>query len=121
MQGEMLATIASIKVNTSEEVEKLSQEADHRTSDYELFAEQMQNKLEMFDQNRDTLKQDLYQCQDKIEELMRLEDRFHEILRKVSFEPSDWLPDNEFIKKNIINIDLSSDEEQGNEKNEVLV
>ena len=121
MQNEMLASIAVIKTNTSEEIEKLSQEADQRTSDYEQFAQQMQSKLEKFDQNRDTLKHDLYECQDKIEELKRLEDRFHEILRKVSFEPSEWLPDNEFIKEYIINIDLSSDEEQENEKKEVLV
>ncbi len=121
MQNEMLGSIASIKKNTSEEIDKLSQEADHRTNDYELFAQQMQIKLEKFDQNRETLKQDFFECQDKIEELKRLEDGFHEILRKVSFEPSDWLPDNEFIKKYITNIDLSSDEEQDTEKKEVLV
>ena len=53
--------------------------------------------LKNFDQNKEQLQKDIYTCQDHIEELKRLDENFHKILRKVSFEPSDWTPDASYI------------------------
>jgi hypothetical protein len=57
----------------------------------------MEEMLKNFDQNKEQLQKDIYTCQDHIEELKRLDENFHKILRKVSFEPSDWTPDASYI------------------------
>ena len=97
LHREMLDTLAKIKVNVCSEIERLNGQIDVRTSECQVFSENMQRMLDDFEQNKDTLEKDMYECQDFVEELKKFEQKFHAILRKVTFEPSEWQPDQSFV------------------------
>ena len=98
---ELLESLASIKEKVVAEVEQLHAEVEGKCGEYASFSENMQKMLENFEENREVLEKDIYKCQDYIEDLKRLDESFHKILRKVSFEPSDWTPDESFIYTHI--------------------
>ena len=106
---ELLDTLAKIKENVYNELEKLSNDVETKTTEYQVFSSKMEKMLENFEENREELEKDMYECQDYIEELKRLDELFHTTLRKVSFEPSEWLPDQSFICTYIGNFELDSD------------
>lgn len=98
-----------IKENVYNELEKLSSDVESRTTEYQVFSSKMEKMLENFEENREELEKDMYDCQDYIEELKRLDELFHSTLRKVSFEPSEWLPDQSFICSYIGNFEINVD------------
>lgn len=98
---ELLESLASIKEKVVAEIELLHVEVEGKCSEYASFSENMQKMVENFEANREVLEKDIYKCQDYIEDLKRLDETFHKILRKVSFEPSDWTPDESFIYAHI--------------------
>ncbi len=97
LHSELKEQLKEIKAKVFEELKKLNEEVEKKTESYKSFAEKMENMLKNFDENKDQLQKDIYECQDHIEELKRLDENFHKILRKVSFEPSDWTPDISYI------------------------
>ena len=107
LHREMLNSLARIKENVYAEMENLNQQIEMKAGEYKDFAENMEKMLENFEENKEQLEKDMYECQDFIEELNKFEDKFHAILRKVSFEPSEWLPDEKFINTYIGNFKLS--------------
>jgi uncharacterized protein YoxC len=109
LHKELLDTLAKIKENVYNELEKLSTDVETKTTEYQVFTSKMEKMLENFEENREELEKDMYECQDYIEELKRLDELFHTTLRKVSFEPSEWLPDQSFICAYIGNFELDSD------------
>jgi len=98
LHKQMLNSLAKIKENVYNEMETLNNQIEMKTSEYEEFSKNMEKMLENFEQNKEQLEKDVYECQDFIEELSKFDEKFHLILRKVSFEPSEWLPDENFVE-----------------------
>jgi len=97
LHQQMLESLAKIKQNVYDEMETLGRQIDMKTSEYEEFTVNMEKMLENFEQNKEQLETNMYECQEFVEELNKFNEKFHLILRKVSFEPSEWLPDESFV------------------------
>ena len=107
LHKQMLNSLEKIKQNVYKEMETLNEQIENKTSEYEEFSRNMEKMLENFEQNKEQLEKNMYECQDFIEELNNFDDKFHSILRKVSFEPSEWLPDDSFVETYIGKFKLS--------------
>lgn len=97
LHDDLKAQLKDIKDKVYQELEKLNKDVAERTKEYHEFSQKMEKMLEKFEENKEQLQKDIYTCQDHIEELKRLDENFHKILRKVSFEPSDWTPDARYV------------------------
>lgn len=106
---EMLESLRSIKENVRGEVDQMSRRAEAKCADYASFLQEMENRMANFDANRQKLEKDIYECQNYIDDLTLIEQNFNKILRKVSFEPSDWKPTETFLCQYIGKFDLKKD------------
>ena len=122
LHKELKTQLQEIKAKVYEELKKLNEDVETKTKQYKEFAGKMEEMLKNFDQNKEQLQKDIYTCQDHIEELKRLDENFHKILRKVSFEPSDWTPDASYIGTftcpELLESDAEEEEEEEEEENE---
>ena len=122
LHKELKTQLQEIKAKVYEELKKLNEDVETKTKQYKEFAGNMEEMLKNFDQNKEQLQKDIYTCQDHIEELKRLDENFHKILRKVSFEPSDWTPDASYIGTftcpELLESDGEEEEEEEEEENE---
>lgn len=116
LHKEMLDSLAMIKKNVSIELEKMKKQADLKTQDYDVFSQKMRTMLENFEENKYSLEKEIFRCQDYIDEMQTLDQNFHKILRKISFEASDWIPDESFVCNYIGKFDLNElDAANGND------
>ena len=115
LHAELLESLGAIKEKVSAELDKLNDEVERKSDEYGQFSENMQKMLSNFDENRETLEKDIYKCQEYIEDLRRLDENFYKILRRVSFEPSEWTPDETFIYTHIGKFELSNNEQEEND------
>jgi DNA repair exonuclease SbcCD ATPase subunit len=107
---ELSGQLNGIKAKVYEELDKMSKESETKINESQEFSNKMESMLENFDANKQQLESDIYKCQDYIDELKALDENFHRILRKVSFDPSDWQPDASCI--GVLNFaDILSDNE----------
>lgn len=103
--------LEQIKKKVYDECEKLSSEVTKKSKEYDDFSQSVEEMLKNYEANKELLKKKIYECQDKIEELKEMDENFHKILRKVTFEPSDWVPDASYIGTfDCEEFDLSDDE-----------
>lgn len=115
LHKELLNTLALIKENVSVEVEKLNKQAEQKCSEYKIFADNIEKMLDNFEENKEKLEIEIYECQNYIEDLDLVEQNFHKILRKVAFDPSEWDPDEAFICDYIGKFDIDGDEKQSDD------
>jgi hypothetical protein len=92
------------------ELESLNQQAETTVRSSDAFREFFNKLLGEFDENKNRIELELYQCQDYVDDLTSLDEKFRRILRSVIFEPSDWLPDETFILADYKKFDLVTDQ-----------
>ncbi len=110
LHQELLASLSLIKENLTQETEDLNKTADQKTEKYENLIENVHEILNDLENKKDLAEKFMYECQDAIDDLKDLEQSYHKTMRKVSFEPSEWMPDEKFICSYIGNIGLKIDE-----------
>ncbi|CAF1140920.1 unnamed protein product [Brachionus calyciflorus] len=101
LHQQMLDQLATIKQNVMIELQKLDNTIDEKSEEYRNYITKMENMMEHFDQNREELFKEIYNCQKYIDDLTCLDDNFRKIMRKISFEPSEWVPDESFVYPSI--------------------
>jgi DNA repair exonuclease SbcCD ATPase subunit len=94
---ELTDQLGVIKTKVYEELDKVNKDGQAKIEESQEFSNKMEKMLENFDANKLQLESDIYKCQDYIDELKALDENFHRLLRKVSFDPSDWHPDASYI------------------------
>ena len=115
LHKEILESLAKIKAKVINELKLLNERITVKSNESTNHMEKVKHLLADYDLNREKLEEEIYTCQNHIHELKQLDENFGKILRKVSFEPSEWLPDENFIFSNVNNnqfnlvIDSSSD------------
>jgi DNA repair exonuclease SbcCD ATPase subunit len=116
---ELSDQLGEIKTKVYDELEKINKESETKIDESQEFSNKMENMLENFDANKQQLEANIYKCQDYIDELKALDENFHRMLRKVSFDPSDWQPDASYI--GVLNFaDILSDNEDDELDEEVM-
>ena len=101
LQKSLMQTVESIKKQVANEVSKMNEDAANKIAENESFARNMERMLTDFEANKEQVQRSMYECQDRIDSLNCLGDKFRIILRKISFEPSDWTPDELLIFPNL--------------------
>ena len=109
MHKDLLSSLSLVKDSLTNEVEDLNTQAELKTEKYESLIKNMESIVNELENKKDTAEKYMYECQDAIEDLAELEQNYHKTLRKVSFEPSEWMPDEKFICSYIGNFDIESD------------
>ena len=104
--------LAQIKKNVTEEIDRMSVVATDKCSEYERFSADMESMLADFEANRERLETEIYTCQNYIDDLSLVEQSFQRILRKVTFDQSDWSPDQSFICEYIGRFELNDSKDQ---------
>lgn len=115
---ELVDMLGQIKKNVVGEIDKMSKQALEKCQEYEEFANSMEKMLEDFESNRERLESEIYSCQNYLDELDLAEKSFQRILRKVTFDPSDWTPDETFLCDYIGKFKLDDEEKMPGEKSE---
>ena len=114
LRVELMGNLEDIKKKVYDECDKLNAEVSKKSKEYDDFSQSVEEMLKNYEANKDLLKKKIYECQDKIEELKEMDENFHKILRKVTFEPSDWVPDASYIGTfECEEFNLSDDESNG--------
>lgn len=72
-------------------------EAEKSIVNAENFSQNLSSLLMDFEVNRELIEKNAYECQEYINDLNEMNQKFRNILRRVIFEPSDWMPDEKFI------------------------
>lgn len=94
---ELLETLGQVKENVTKEIDRMGKQAEEKWVEFESFAQEMEKMLENFDANQERLETEIYACQSYIDDLDLLEEGFRRILRKVTFDESEWMPDESFV------------------------
>jgi hypothetical protein len=109
LHKELLDALSLIKDNLTGEVDDLNKLAEQKTNEYDSLIESVELIATELESDRETAEKRMYACQDAIEDLTDLEHAYHKTLRKVAFEPSEWVPDEKFISAYIGNFEVESD------------
>lgn len=97
LHQEMLDNLETIKNKVYLELGKYNEQVSLKCSEYEEFTEKMESMLSNYENNKEELQKSIYDCQSKIEDLNKLDETFKKLLRRITFEPSEWLPDVSYI------------------------
>ena len=110
LHQELNTSLDRIKTKARVELESLNQQAETTVRSSDAFREFFNKLLGEFDENKNRIELELYQCQNYVDDLTSLDEKFRRILRSVIFEPSDWLPDETFILADYKKFDLVTDQ-----------
>lgn len=97
LQQELFDKLETIKTNTNDSLILLNGRAKETVDNCQKVTENMRQMLKNFDESRDQIFKEMHECQDHVNDLNRLNEKLRLVLRKVIFEPSNWLPDEKFI------------------------
>jgi hypothetical protein len=102
LHKKLCETLKSIKTNVTAQIEKLKLDAEEECSSYSNHLESV--TVETLAAN-DMAQSEIEKCKNYIDNLKIMDEKFYHILNKISFEPSDWIPDQKLIG----NIEIISD------------
>ena len=100
-QIELVKRLEHIKLNVKGEIALLNSDAEKTNKEVAHFSENLSKLLLDFDSNQELIKKNAYECQEFINDLNDMNQRYRNVLRNVIFEPSTWLPDEKFIYPSI--------------------
>lgn len=87
--------LSLIQNNLEIELKKLSENMKKKSLEFEIFSAKMEESFD--DLNEEDLISKIFKCQNSIDNMKALEDNFFKILKKISFEPSQFRPNENFI------------------------
>lgn len=114
-QQDMSESLNRIKLKAQVELKALNEQAGEAVDEANIFVASFNKMLEEFEENKSQIEVDIWQCQEYIDRLQFLDEKFRRILRRIIFEPSEWKPDESFILADHERFELKSG---GNTTNE---
>lgn len=118
LHQELLVSLSQIKVSLTSEVDELNALVEERCQNYDELIQNMESIVNELEDKKETAEKLMYECQDGIDDLGDLEQRYHRTMRKVTFEPSDWLPDEKFIAAYIGKFNINDEDSQATESDD---
>ncbi len=110
LHKDLLNSLSLIQDSLTSEVDDLNSLAEQKTTEYDTLIQNVESIVKDLETDKDLAAKYMYECQDAIEDLTELGQNYHKTLRKVVFEPSEWVPDEKFISAYIGNFDVESDD-----------